>query len=228
MFNLINGDCLEELSKIKKKSVDLILTDLPYGVTDCKWDVIIPFDKLWPLYNDILKDNGVCVLFGSEPFSTLMRSSNIKMYKYDWIWQKSSVTDFLNAKKQPLRCYENICVFYKKQPTYNPQMRTGFKPYTACYTKDKHNIYGVIKQHGKVVRNNGERYPINVLQFDKNSDIKLHPSQKPVKLLEYIIKTYTNEGDLVVDSCMGSGSTGEACLNTNRQFIGIEKDKYFF
>ena len=227
-IDLYNGDCIEIMKNISDKSVDMILCDLPYGTTACKWDTIIPFEHLWEQYNRIIKDNGAIVLFGSEPFSSALRMSNIKNFKYDWIWDKvNRYTGYGSCKYAPLKRYEIVSVFYKSKPTYNPQMMQG-KPYkkTGDYSS---KIYGTdkVKKHGK---NNGERYPFNILQY-KGDDKKngfLHPTQKPIALLEYLIKTYTNEGDVVLDNCMGSGSTGVACVNTNRDFIGIELDKDYF
>ena len=228
MIDLRHGDCLEIMKNISDKSVDMILCDLPYGTTACKWDTVIPFEPLWEQYNRIIKDNGAIVLFGSEPFSSALRMSNIKNFKYDWIWDKvNRYTGYGSCKYAPLKRYEIVSVFYKSKPTYKPQMMQG-KPYkkTGDYSS---KIYGTdkVKKHGK---NNGERYPFNILQY-KGDDKKngfLHPTQKPIALLEYLIKTYTNEGDVVLDNCMGSGSTGVACVNTNRDFIGIELDKDYF
>lgn len=223
-MKLINGETIQEMSKLADSSVDLILADLPYGTTRNKWDSIIPLDKLWKQYNRIIKDNGAILLFGQQPFTSVLVSSNLKMYKYDWTWIKESGTGFLNAKKMPLKDSETISVFYKKLPVYNPQMRNGFKPYTA--KKGNHGTnYGSDK--GATTVSNGERYPLTTVHFSRDKD-KLHPTQKPVKLLEYLIKTYTNDGDVVMDNVMGSGSTGVACANTNRDFIGIELDKKYF
>lgn len=227
-MQLFNGDCLEVMKSIPDKSVDMILTDPPYGTTACKWDSVIPFAPMWEQLNRIIKDNGAIVLFGSEPFSSALRMSNIKNYKYDWVWDKKSVTGFFNAKKQPLRRIENIIVFYKKQCCYYPIMRKGVKRVKGgCqeyHSLDK--IYGDYKLTYKI---NDEYYPNSVLEFS-NADRtgRLHPTQKPVPLLEYLIKTYTLENETVLDFTMGSGSTGVACVNTNRDFIGIElDDKYF-
>ena len=227
-IDLYNGDCIEVMKNIPSKSVDMILCDLPYGTTKCKWDTVIPFEPLWEQYNRIIKDNGAIVLFGSEPFSSALRMSNIKNFKYDWIWDKvNRYTGYGSCKYAPLKRYEIVSVFYKSKPTYNPQMMQG-KPYkkTGDYSS---KIYGTdkVKKHGE---NNGERYPFNILQYkgvDKKNGF-LHPTQKPIALLEYLIKTYTNEGDVVLDNCMGSGSTGVACVNTNRDCIGIELDKDYF
>ena len=224
MIDLRQGDCLEVMKDIPDKSIDMILCDLPYGTTACKWDTVIPFEPLWEQYNRIIKDNGAIVLVGSEPFSSHLRLSNIKNYKYDWIWEKDNGTGFLNAKKMPLKKHENILVFYKKLPTYNPQMRTGFKPYKCKQGRHSTN-YGAYEQ-GHITESNGERYPIDIIEFKKDSG--LHPTQKPVALLEYLIKTYTNEGDTVLDNCMGSGSTGIASKELNRNFIGIEIDEKYY
>lgn len=226
-MELLNGDCLELLQNIPDKSIDMILTDPPYGTTACKWDSVIPFAPMWGQLNRIIKDNGAIVLFGSEPFSSALRMSNIKNYKYDWVWDKKSATGFLNAKKQPLRRIENIIVFYKKQCCYYPIMRKGvkrFKGHKEYHSLDK--IYGDFKATNKI---NDEYYPTSILEFSNaNKTCNLHPTQKPVALLEYLIKTYTLENETVLDFTMGSGSTGVACVNTNRDFIGIElDDKYF-
>ena len=222
-INLYNGDCLEVMKSIPDKSIDMILCDLPYGTTKNKWDSVIPLDTLWEQYNRIIKDNGVILLFGSQPFTTTLNFSNISNYRYEWIWLKNNSTGFQLANKRPLKKHELISVFYKKQPTYNPQ---GLKP------------YGKINKRGSMGDNWDEmnsneyvqqwtNYPIQLLEFPYDKS-KLHSTQKPVALLEYLIKTYTNENELVLDNCMGSGSTGIACINTNRKFIGIELDNNYF
>ena len=218
------GDCLELMKEIPDKSIDMILCDLPYGTTKNKWDSVIPLNKLWKQYERMIKDNGAIVLFSQMPFSAELVHSNLKLFKYEWIWQKDNGTGFLNAKKMPLKIHENILVFYKKLPLYNPQMRTGFKPYKCKQGRHSTN-YGAYEQ-GHITESNGERYPIDIIKFKKDSG--LHPTQKPVELLEYLIKTYTNEGETVLDNCMGSGSTGVACINTNRNFIGYELDEHYF
>jgi len=227
MIDLRKGDCLEVMKDIPDKSVDMILCDLPYGTTACKWDSVIPFKQLWEQYNRLIKDNGAIVLFGSEPFSSYLRMSNIKNYKYDWVWRKSKPTNFLNCKKQPLRTFENVIVFYKKQPTYNPQglIKGVFINDRPAKRNKSSNIYGSEKGFGYSEFSN---YPTNELNFKNGNNNRLHPTQKPVELLEYLIKTYTNEGETVLDNCMGSGSTGIACKNTGRSFIGIELDQYYF
>ena len=224
MIDIKQGDYLELMKDILDTSIDMILCDLPYGTTRNKWDSVIPLNKLWEQYERIIKDNGAIVLFSQMPFSAELVHSNLKLFKYEWIWQKDNGTGFLNAKKMPLKIHENILVFYKKLPLYNPQMRTGFKPYKCKQGRHSTN-YGAYEQ-GHITESNGERYPIDIIKFKKDSG--LHPTQKPVELLEYLIKTYTNEGDTVLDNCMGSGSTGVACVNTNRNFIGYElNEKYF-
>ena len=226
MIDLKHGDCLELMKDIPDGSIDLILTDPPYGTTACKWDSVIPFEPMWEQLKRVIKSNGAIVLFGSEPFSSLLRVSNLKMFKYDWIWEKDNGTGFLNAKKQPLKVVETISVFYKSQCSYNPQMRLGYKPYKTTHGATKTENYG--KQTGAISVSNGERYPLNLIKFPRDKTNKIHPTQKPVALLEYLIKTYTQENEVVLDFTMGSGSTGVACINTNRKFIGIEKvDKYF-
>ena len=225
---LYNGDCLEIMKDIPDKSIDMILCDLPYGTTKCKWDTIIPLDRLWKQYNRIIKDNGAIVLFAQTPFDKVLGCSNLKMLKYEWIWEKEQGTGNLNANKMPLKKTENILVFYKKLPTYNPQMTEG-KPYTIKRPYNSNEIFGKTgTKDGYITKNEGLRYPTNILKFNRELKNRLHPTQKPVALLEYLIKTYTKEGEVVLDSCMGSGSTGEACLKTNRNFIGIEKDDKYF
>jgi site-specific DNA-methyltransferase (adenine-specific) len=225
MIDLRKGDCLELMKDIPDKSIDAIIADLPYGTTACKWDTIIPFEPLWEQYKRIIKDNGAIVLFGNEPFSSHLRIHAIEMYKYDWKWDKVRGSNFATVKIRPFNSFEDIMVFYKKQPTYNPQMEIG-TPYTQ-----KQGYVGDAKQTGLhkkdvITVNKGERYPLSILRFSKETG--LHPTQKPVPLLEYLIKTYTNEGDVVLDNTMGSGTTGVACVNTNRGFIGMElDDKYF-
>lgn len=227
---LIKGDCIKNMKELQPKSIDLILCDLPYGTTRNKWDSIIPLDELWEQYNRIIKDNGVIVLTAQTPFDKVLGASNLKMLRYEWIWEKTSATGHLNAKKMPMKAHENILIFYKKLPTYNPQKTFGHerkvsKAVHKINSKDSTN-YG---DSVNTTYDSTERYPRDVVKFktDKQKSA-LHPTQKPVALMEYLIKTYTNEGDLVLDSCMGSGTTGVACVNTNRNFIGIElEDKYF-
>ena len=228
-IELWHGDCLELMKNIPDKSIDCIICDLPYGTTACKWDSVIPFEPLWEQYNRIIKDNGAIVLFGSEPFSSKLRMSNLKMFKYDWVWKKTMASNFALCKKQPFKKHEMVSVFYKKQPTYNPQMEVG-EPYVDKRQSGKRNVsVGTsdgINRHP--INNIGVRYPSSVQEFSNGNNGNVHPTQKPVPLLEYLIKTYTNEGETVLDNCMGSGSTGIACINTNRNFIGIELDNTYF
>lgn len=221
---LIKGDCLIEMTNIKDKSIDMILCDLPYGSTCCDWDIIIPFKDLWKQYSRIIKDNGAILLFGAEPFSSRLRLSNIDNYKYDWIWDKIKGTGFLNAKKQPMRNHELISVFYKKQCIFNPQKTYGHEKKESYRSGDMQtDVYGKMKNN--YTYSSTERYPRSIQIFSTDTqNTSLHPTQKPVNLLRYFIFTYTNKGDTVLDNCMGSGSTGIACLETKRNFIGIEKD----
>jgi len=226
-MQLIHGDCLVEMNSIPDKSIDMILCDLPYGTTACKWDVVIPFEPLWEQYKRIIKDRGAIVLFGSEPFSSHLRMSNIKDYKYDWIWNKVRPSGFALSKKRPLRNHENVSIFYSSACNYFPQMAKG-KPSHYGYNKTKDNssqpkLKSIPKNY------NDEKYPKTILEFSKMGASKyVHPAQKPVALLEYLIKTYTLENETVLDNTMGSGSTGVACVNTNRNFIGIEKEEKYF
>lgn len=239
-IQLYHGEALATIDKLIADgiTVDAIITVPPYGTTQCKWDSVIPMDSMWDKLNHIIKPNGAVVLFGSEPFSSMLRMSNIKNYKYDWVWEKTTATGHLNAYKQPMRAYENILVFYKSQPTYNPIKTQGHerkKSSSLSRAKSIERAKGRTK-----VYNNGcskkvkdydstERFPRNVIKFstDKQKS-KLHPTQKPVALMEYLIKTYTNEKELVLDFTMGSGTTAIACQNTNRSFIGIEMDDEYF
>lgn len=231
MINLYHGDCIEIMQDVPSDSVDCVITDPPYGITSCAWDFVIPFDLMWKELIRITKKNSAILLFGTQPFTSVLITSNPKMYKYDWIWIKDRVTGVLNAKKQPLRCVENISVFYDNQPTYNPQglelvnRKSGTGVSRA---QQKRSATGKIKQTktGYYLQENGN-YPRQVLKF-KNESVGLHPTQKPINLIEYLIKTYTNVDDTVLDFTMGSGTTGVACFNLGRRFIGIEKDEDFF
>jgi|TARA_R110001606_G_scaffold383709_1_gene546098 site-specific DNA-methyltransferase (adenine-specific) len=220
MIDLRLGDCLEVMKTIPSKSIDAIICDPPYGTTACKWDSVIDFDLMWEQLNRIIKPNGAIVLFGAEPFSSALRMSNIKNFKYDWTWQKSKPTGHLNAKKQPLRQTEVISVFYKKQCTYNPQ---GTKPTNKVVSRTNRGNYG---ECSKTTVQTVTNYPRNIITF--NSIDGVHQTQKPVDLMEYLINTYTNKDETVLDFTMGSGSTGVACKNTNRDFIGIEMDDKYF
>lgn len=224
-YEIHNMDCIAAMRAMPDNSVDLILCDLPYGTTQNKWDSIIPFEDLWAAYNRIIKSNGAVVLTAQAPFDKVLGASNIGMLKYEWIWQKDNGTGFLNAKRAPLKTHENILVFYREPPTYNPQMRQGFRPYTQKQGSSSKN-YGAVTP-GHVTENNGQRYPVTILEFPRDKD-KQHPTQKPVALMEYLIRTYTNEGELVLDNCMGSGTTGVAAMRAGRRFIGIERDEKYF
>ena len=222
---IYNEDCLEGMKHIDDKSIDMILCDLPYGTTACKWDVVIPFEPLWAQYKRIIKDNGAIVLFGSEPFSSALRMSNIKDYKYDWIWNKKLGGNSLLVKKQPYKIHEIISVFNSK--IYFPIMEIrGEKRSKNSKKECKDTAFGDLKECEIF---NNLYYPKSILEISNaNRNGRVHPTQKPVALLEYLIKTYTNEGELVLDNCAGSGTTAIACLNTNRQFIVMEKEQKYY
>lgn len=241
VIDLQQGDCLDLMKTLDDKSVDLILCDLPYGTTRNKWDSIIDLELLWEQYNRVIKDRGAILLFAQTPFDKVLGVSNLKNLRYEIIWQKTAPTGFLNAKKMPMKAHENILVFYKKLSTYNPQMTQGHSRKVSSKksraksverqklkvdSKDSnYNFYG----ESQVDYDSTERYPLSVQVFAKDQQKEnYHPTQKPVALLEWLIKTYTNEGDLVLDNCMGSGSTGVACVNTNRNFIGMELTEQYF
>ena len=224
-ITLWHGDCLELLKIIRDGSVVLVLPDPPYGTTACKWDSVIPFEPMWEQLNRIIKPNGAICLFGSEPFSSALRMSNIKHFKYDWIWNKKACGSGLLAKKQPLKIHEIISVF--NAPSYFPQMQKGKMRNKKSYGSKVGSVTGYIKPNGENF--NDLYYPKTIIEFSNASQKgKQHPTQKPVALLEYLIKTYTNEGETVLDFTMGSGSTGVACMNTGRKFIGIELDQGYF
>jgi site-specific DNA-methyltransferase (adenine-specific) len=234
---IIQGDCLEVMKTIPGKSIDMILCDLPYGTTNCAWDTVIPFEPLWEQYKRIIKDNGAIVLTASQPFTSALVMSNIKMFKYEWIWNKNSAGNVMVAKYQPLKITENILVFSKQTPKYNPQLEYGFKDRTNEKPNVKtSDLYSGIKSNTffKTTKNKpaGTKYPKNLINISKQSteccnSKSVHPTQKPVALFEYLIKTYTNEGDLVLDNCIGSGTTAIACINLNRNWIGIEQDEKY-
>ncbi len=231
MIRLMQGDCLERMQEIESGSVDMVLADPPYGTTQCKWDSVIPLEPMWTQLKRIIKPNGAIVMTASQPFTTTLISSNIKMFKYDWVWEKPKGTGHLNAKKQPMRNKEDILLFYSKQCTYNPQMTTG-SPYRDKAGKDHTKRTSMSENYGAYTNkredNKGFRYPKQIQRFPVVERGTLHPTQKPVELMEYMIKTYTNEGDAVLDFAMGSGTTGVACKNLNRDFIGIELDETYF
>lgn len=226
-INIIyNGNCLEIMKMLPDKNIDMILCDLPYGITNCEWDKELDIIKLWKEYERIIKDNSAIILTASQPFSSKLVISNLKMFKYEWIWEKSKASGYLNSKRMPLIASEHILVFYKTPPIYNPQKSCGV-PYNKGTAIRPTNVYG--KQTKAVeVKSAGERLPRNIIYFrTAESEGGLHPTQKPIALFEYLIKTYTNEGMLVLDNCIGSGTTGVAAKNTNRDFIGIElNEKY--
>lgn len=228
-MQLLQGDCLELMKDLPDKSVDIILCDLPYGTTACKWDTIIPFEPLWEQYERVIKDNGAIVLTASQPFTTKLINSNMGKFKYTLVWDKVGISNPMLAKKQFLRTHEDVCVFYNKQPVYNPQMEQGVKwSRGGKKTHETETLGGV-----KLINNGSDKtnlkYPKSILRFSNADKTKnIHPTQKPVALFEYLIKTYTNEGDTVLDNCMGSGTTGVACKNLNREFIGMELDEGYF
>ena len=229
MIKLIQGDCLEKMAEIEDGSVDLILCDLPYGTTKNKWDSIIPFDLLWEQYERLIKGRGAIVLFAQTPFDKALGASNLKLLKYEWIWEKDRASGHLNSKKMPMKAHENILVFYKKLPVYNPQKTKGHKPSNNSGKRSKetsnYGKFGESFNGGQTDRFPRSVYKCNVV----NSQHKpLHPTQKPLGLTEMLVKTYTNEGDLILDNCMGSGTTGVACKKLNRDFIGIELDEKYF
>ena len=223
-YQLFQGDCLEVMDELIKQGVkvDAIITDPPYGTTSCKWDSVIPFNEMWKRLNLLIKDNSAIVLFGSEPFSSALRMSNIKNYKYDWIWEKPQGANFMLVKYQPYKVHENISIFNKHK--YMPQMEKG-SPYISGKGTSGEITGNVVKIQTK---NSGTRYPRSIQKFSINKSKSFHPTQKPTELMEYLIRTYTDENDTVLDFTMGSGSTGVACMNTNRNFIGIELDEKYF
>ena len=226
---LFNADCMDILPLIPDKSVQLILADLPYGTTSIDWDNVLPIDELWTEYNRIMTDNCAIILFGSEPFSSLMRTTNLKMYKYDWKWEKAKATLHTLCKKRPMKSDEDIMVFYKQQPIYNPQMTIGDKYKGRNNTKNHKELKGewLIGQ-GNRTNNNGTRYPRTNIYFANENKAGQHPTQKPLELIKYLINTYSNENDMVLDNTMGSGTTCLAAKELNRKFIGIEKEvKYY-
>ena len=237
MNQIYNGECLDIMSTLPDGCVDMVFCDLPYGTTQNEWDVLIPFDQLWEQYNRVVKENGAIVLTAQSPFDKILACSNLKYFKYEWIWEKNKATGHLNAKKMPMKAHENILVFYRKMPTYNPQKTTGHKPFGAVKPRDnipdpgkKRNYNHVSKTFGNDGKTT-DRYPRDVQKFpviNNDSPFKFHPTQKPEEMIEYFIRTYSNPGDVILDNCMGSGSTCIACINTKRQYIGIERDPECF
>lgn len=230
-IKLWHGDCLELMKEVPNCSVDMILCDLPYGTTACKWDANIPFVPLWEHYQKVIKDTGVIILFSKQPFTTDLINSNRNWYRYSWLWIKNIANGYLNAKIMPLQVYEELCVFYKRKPKYNPQIEYGFERKTSrastkrkCKAAEVYNKAICVKDYDSTAR-----YPINVLYFesDKHKNC-LHPTQKPLALLEYLLNTYTDKGDLVLDNCMGSGTSGVACKIWGRKFIGMELEQKYF
>lgn len=225
----VNADCFDVFPFIEDKSIDAIICDLPYGTTACKWDSILPLDKLWNEYKRVLKPNGVILLTASQPFTTVLIGNDLKMFKYNLVWDKVAVTNPMLAKKQPMRCHEDVLVFYDKQPTYNPQMRVGVKWSRAGKKQHTTDTLGQ-----STLFNNGSdesemKYPKSIITFSNADKTKNeHPTQKPIDLMEWLIKTYTNEGDMVLDNTMGSGTTNLACIKLNRKSIGIEKEKQYY
>jgi site-specific DNA-methyltransferase (adenine-specific) len=228
-FNLMHGDCLEMMQLIPDGSVDMVLADPPYGTTACKWDTVIPLDAMWAELKRVIKLNGAIVMTASQPFTSALVMSNPKMFKYCWVWEKTMASNFALAKKQPFKKHEDICIFYQKQPTYSPQMESG-KSYTDRRSLGARNAsVGADAGVKRIpIENTGTRYPSSVQKFSNGNNGNVHPTQKPVALMEYLIRTYTTEGETVLDFTMGSGSTGVACVNTGRKFIGIELDQGYF
>ena len=223
-ITLFHGDCFDRMKEIADGSVDMILTDPPYGVTCCAWDNVQPFEPMWEEFRRIIKPNGCIAIFAGERFSSALVQSNLKMYRYELIWKKDIHSDFLNAKRKPLKIHDKIQIFYKKQPTYTPQMTSG-KAYNSRGIKRESECYGKMYSY-EAKSGITERYPLTVLEFKR--EVGIHSTQKPVPLLAWLIRTYTDVGDVVLDSFMGSGSTGVACVQEGRRFIGIEReDKYF-
>lgn len=225
-FWLMHGDCLERMKEIPSGSVDMVLADPPYGTTACKWDSIIPLEPMWEQLKRVIKPNGAIVMTASQPFTTALIASNMDQFKYVWQWKKSNLTNFLNAKKQPLRCFEDVVVFCGGQSTYNPQMVETGNRKVSRRVGTKTSVYG--KADKETFYDSSSRYPTQLIEMANRVDGKHHPTQKPVALMEYLIKTYTNDGETVLDFTCGSGTTGVAAANTGRKFIGIELDNGYF
>jgi site-specific DNA-methyltransferase (adenine-specific) len=227
-YTLYHGDCLEVMPTLSDQSIDAIITDIPYGTTACKWDVVIPLDLMWIQLKRLAKKNAAIVLFGSQPFTSVLVTSNLKMFKYEWIWVKSRKTGFQMARKRPMKEHENILVFYDKQPTYNQELRKLEKPVLSWRKNGKGgNLLNEVKTSKERFQEFTGFYTTTI-RINNEHNVGAHPTQKPVALMEYFIKTYSNEGDTILDFTMGSGTTGIAALNLNRRFIGIEKDETYF
>lgn len=232
LINLMQGDCLELMRRIPDKSVDMILCDLPYGTTQNKWDAVIPLDALWKQYERVITDHGIIVLFAAGMFTADLMQSNRKLWRYNLVWHKTQPSGFLNARKMPMRAHEDLCVFYKKLPVYHPQKTSGHPRKTSTAEQKmrcKQSVSTNYGDYGLVSYDSTERYPTSILTFAKDiQKAALHPTQKPVALCEWLIKTYTDEGATVLDNCMGSGTTGVACAHTGRKFIGMELEQEMF
>lgn len=230
MIKLYQGDCLEIMQQIKDKSIDMVCCDLPYGTTKCKWDTVIPFDKLWEQYERIIKDNGAIILFGKQPFTSDLINSNRKLFRYELIWEKTRAGNSMQVCKQPSAIHENILVFYKNQPTYNDIKFKVDEKYIDKRKSIRNSFYNSEHYSGVMKRkaDDGWRHPQSILPFNSVWEKGMHPTQKPVELISWLIKSYTNEKDIVLDNCMGSGTTGVACKKLNRRFIGIELEKKYF
>ena len=221
------GDCLELMQELPDKSVDMILCDLPYGTTACKWDSIIPLEPMWEQYERIIKDNGAIVLTASQPFTSKLIMSNPKLFRYEWIWIKSRASLFQNARRMPMKRHENVCVFYKKLPTFNLELKKLDKKIKSSRKNKGGNLYGKITEVKEYYQTE-TGFKFSDIKFKNPNNKNIHPTQKPVALFEYLITTYTNEGDVVLDNCIGSGTTPVAAINTNRKYIGYELDEKYF
>ena len=224
----VNADCFDVFPLIKDNSIDAIICDLPYGTTQCKWDSVLPFDKIWKEYKRVIKPNGAIILMCGEPFTSQLINSNLTMFKYKWIWDKKFAGNFVTANKRPLNTFEEIVIFYNNQPTYNPQMTKGkFRNKSTSKPQSNKGNYGEMKHQKDNF--NDDYYPTSILDFtNANVRARIHPTEKQLPLMEYLVKTYTNEGDMVLDNTMGSGTTNLACIKLNRKSIGIEKEKQYY
>lgn len=227
MVDLMHGDCIDKMKLLPDSSVDMVCADIPYGTTQCKWDSVIDLQQMWEQIYRVAKPNAAIVLFSAQPFTSVLVASNLKHWRSEWIWEKGNATGFLNAKKQPLRAHENIQVFYRKQPTYNPQFTHGHERRTSKRKTVNSECYG--KALSLTQYDSTSRYPRDVQFFSSDKQKgNFHPTQKPVDLIRYLIETYSNPGDIVLDFTMGSGTAGVACMQCNRKFVGIEKDAEIF